>query len=46
MRPYSGLLVRYAEVSNAVGTHGAMPYVPTLFVSGQPLALGDGGSLV
>ena len=29
-----------------VGTHGAMPYVPTLFVSGLPLALGDEGSLV
>ena len=29
-----------------VGTYSAMPYVPTLFVSGQLLALGDGGSLV
>ncbi len=44
----NGLLALCREVRDKmnVGTYSAMPYVPTLFVSGQLLALGDGGSLV
>ncbi len=34
------------SIKTNVGTHGTMPYVPTLFVSGLPLALGDEGSQV
>ena len=37
---------RFPRDKTNVGTYSAMPYVPTLFVSGLPLALGDGGSLV
>ncbi len=40
-------LCRKAPDKTDVGAYGAMPYVPTYIrVSGQPLALGDEGSLV
>ena len=36
----------YNSLKMTAGTYSAMPYVPTLFVNGLPLALSDGGSLV